>query len=164
MRHGRNVLIIWSLLLMQSSPYTSAINPKSHFGRLIVYRSRLSRNTYKSLLSMNKKTKIYFGPPLAILTENEKNTLEISGKLNRAAERYLEIMRRHGVELTEPERQCLLKVCESGYLASYEIMEMADDVREGKFDIEGLDTEALSLKLKAASFADLVTVVESLGY
>lgn len=164
MCHGRNVLVSRSLLLIRDSPYTSAINPKPHFGRSIVYSSSLSRNTYKSLVSMNKKTKIYFGPPLAILTENEKNTLEISGKLNRAAERYLEIMRRHGVELTEPERQCLLKVCESGYLASYEIMEMADDVREGKFDIEGLDTEALSAKLKAASYADLVTVVESLGY
>jgi len=113
---------------------------------------------------MNKKTKIYFGPPLAILTENEKNTMEISGKLNRAAERYLEIMRRHGVELTDPERQCLLKVCEAGYLASYEIIEMADDVRDGQFDIDGLDTVALIAKLKAASFADLVAVVEDLGY
>jgi uncharacterized membrane protein len=113
---------------------------------------------------MNKKTKIYFGPPLAILTENEKNTMEISGKLNRAAERYLEIMRRHGVELTDPERQCLLKVCEAGYLASYEIIEMADDVRDGQFDIDGLDTAALIAKLEAASFADLVAVVEDLGY
>ncbi len=113
---------------------------------------------------MNKKTPIYFGPPLAILTENEKNTMERSGRINRAAERYLEIMRRHGVDLTEPERQCLLKVCEAGYLASYEIVELADDVRDGKFDIEGLDTAALSAKLEAASFADLVAVVEELGY
>jgi len=113
---------------------------------------------------MNKKTRIYFGPPLAILTENEKNTMEISGKLNRAAERYLEIVRRHGVELSDPERQCLLKVCEAGYLAPYEIIELADDVRQGKFDIEGLDTAALAAKLKAASFADLVAVIEDLGY
>ena len=113
---------------------------------------------------MNKKTPIYFGPPLAILTENEKNTLERSGKLNRAAERYLEIIRRHGVELTDPERQCLLKVCEAGYLAPYEIIELADDVRDGQFDIDGLDTAALIAKLEAASFADLVSVVEGLGY
>jgi hypothetical protein len=64
---------------------------------------------------MNKKTPIYFGPPLAMLTENAKNTLERSGTLNRAAERYLEIMRRHIIELTDAERQCLLKVCEAGY-------------------------------------------------
>ena len=113
---------------------------------------------------MKKKTKIYFGPPLAILTENEKNTLEISGKINRTAERYLEIMRRHSVELTDPERQCLLKVCEAGYLASYEIVELADDVRDGKFAIDGLDTAALIAKLKAASFAGLVAIVEDLGY
>lgn len=113
---------------------------------------------------MNKKTKIYFGPPLALLTENEKNTMEVSGKLNRAAERYLEILRRHRMELTDPERQCLLKVCEAGYLAPYEIIEMADDVRNGKFDIDGLDTAALIAKLEAASFAELVAVVEELGY
>jgi len=113
---------------------------------------------------MNRKTPIYFGPPLVILTETGKNTMEISGKLNRAAERYLEIMRRHGVELSDPERQCLLKVCEAGYLAPYEIDEMADDVRDGEFDIEGLDTGVLVAKLEAASFADLVAVVEDLGY
>ncbi len=114
---------------------------------------------------MNKKTKIYFGPPLVLLTENEKNTMEISGKLNRAAERYLEIVRHHhGIELTEPERRCLHKVCEAGYLAPYEILELADDVRSGQFDIDGLDTAALIAKLEAASFADLVAVVEGLGF
>jgi len=113
---------------------------------------------------MNKKTRIYFGPPLALLTENEKNTMEISGKLNRSAERYLEIMRYHGVELTEPERQCLHKVCEAGYLAPYEILELADDVRSGRFDIDGLETGPLIAKLEAASFADLVAVVEELGF
>ena len=41
---------------------------------------------------MNKKTNLYFGPPLALLTESQKNTLEISGKVNRTAERYLEIL------------------------------------------------------------------------
>jgi len=34
---------------------------------------------------MNKKTRIYFGPPLSKLTEGEGNTMKISGKLNRAA-------------------------------------------------------------------------------
>ncbi|MDP6437643.1 MAG: hypothetical protein QF790_10150 [Gammaproteobacteria bacterium] len=113
---------------------------------------------------MNKKTPIYFGPPLVVLTEKEKNTMEVSGKLNRAAERYLEIMRQHGADLTAAERQCLLKVCEAGYLAPYEIIEMADDVRDGQFDIDGLDKEALITKLEAASFADLVAIVEDLGY
>jgi hypothetical protein len=51
------------------------------------------------------KTPVFFGPPLAILTDGQKNTMEISGKLNRTAERYMEMMGRHGMELTEPERR-----------------------------------------------------------
>ena len=113
---------------------------------------------------MNKKTRIYFGPPLAILTENESNTMEVSGKLNRTAERYLEILARHGVDVTEPERTCLKEVCAAGVLAPYEILELPMEVELGKFEIEGLDREALIGKLKAASFADLVALVESLGF
>ena len=60
---------------------------------------------------MNKKTRIYFGPPLALLTEKENNTMEVSGRLNRTAERYLEIIARHGVDLTGPERKCLQSIC-----------------------------------------------------
>ena len=39
------------------------------------------------------KTQVFFGPPLARLTEGGRNTLEISGRLNRTAERYLELLR-----------------------------------------------------------------------
>ncbi len=112
---------------------------------------------------MNKKTPIYFGPPLAILTESENNTMLISGKINRTAERYLEIIKRHGIELKDVERQCLQKVCEAGYLAPYEIDELADEVRSGHFEIDGLDSEALIEKLESASFADLVALIEDLG-
>ena len=113
---------------------------------------------------MNKKTKIYFGPPLVLLTENEKNTMEISGKINRTAERYLEILGTHGIDLTGPERECLAKICEAGFLAPYEMVELAYEVNDGQFDIVGLDKAALIEKLESASFADLVAVVESLGY
>ena len=113
---------------------------------------------------MNKKTRIYFGPPLAVLTENESNTMEVSGKLNRTAERYLEIIRRHGVEVTDAEHTCLETICASGVLAPYEILELPMEVELGKFDIAGLDRGKLIDKLKAASFADLVALVESLGY
>ena len=113
---------------------------------------------------MNRKTQLYFGPPLAILTESESNTLEISGKVNRTAERYLEILRYHGLELSEPERACLTRLCGIGYMAPEEIRELPDEVRFGAFQIDGLDKIALAEKLDAASFADLVTVVESLGF
>jgi len=114
---------------------------------------------------MNPKTKIYFGPPLIHLTENEKNTMEISGKINRTAERYMEILRHHGdLELTEPERDCLTKICDIGFMAPYEILEMADEVRAAEFEVEGLDREALIKKLEAASFVELVATVEKLGF
>ena len=113
---------------------------------------------------MNQKTRIYFGPPLSILTQNENNTLEISGRINRTAERYLEIMKGHGIELTEQERGCLTKICDFGFMAPSEIREMAIDVRLSTFEAEGLDKEVLALKLEAASFADLVAVVEDLGF
>ncbi len=113
---------------------------------------------------MNKKTRIYFGPPLALLTERESNTMEISGRINRTAERYLEIIAQHEMALSGPERECLERVCAAGVLAPHEIHELPMEVELNKDQIEGLDREALVQKLESASFADLVAVVESLGY
>lgn len=110
------------------------------------------------------KTSVFFGPPLAILAEGQKNTLEVSGKLNRTAERYLEILRFHGVEITEPERLCLIHICHIGFMSPLEIRELPDEVEFTAFECEGLDKVALASKLKSASFADLVAVVDSLGF
>ena len=110
------------------------------------------------------KTQVFFGPPLAILTEGQKNTLEISGKLNRTAERYLELMRHHGLELSEPERRCIAHLCGIGFMSPLEIRELPMEVELTRFECAGLDKPALAEKLKAASFADLVAVVESLGF
>ena len=110
------------------------------------------------------KTPVFFGPPLAILTEGRKNTMEISGRLNLAAERYLEIIRHHGLELDEPERECLRHICNFGFMSPLEIRELPLEVRLTSFTCDGLDKEALAQKLDAASFADLVVVVESLGF
>lgn len=110
------------------------------------------------------KTPIFFGPPLAILTAGQKNTMEISGKINRTAERYLEIQREHGVALTEPERQCIAHICQIGYMSPLEIRELPMEVELTRFECAGLDKAALAAKLHAARFADLVAVVESLGF
>jgi hypothetical protein len=110
------------------------------------------------------KTPIFFGPPLAILTSGQKNTMEISGKINRTAERYLELMRYHGLELSEPERQCIAHICHIGFMSPMEIRELPLEVSMTRFECECLDKLALEQKLKAASFADLVAVVESLGF
>ena len=110
------------------------------------------------------KTPVFFGPPLAILTDGQKNTMEISGRLNRTAERYLEILRHHGLELSEPERQCIAHICHIGFMSPLEIRELPMEVGMTTFECEGLDKAALEAKLAAASFADLVAVVESLGF
>lgn len=110
------------------------------------------------------KTNIFFGPPLAVLTADQKNTLEISGKLNRTAERYMEIMKFHGIDLTEPERACLAYICHIGFMAPIEIRELPDEVRMTAFECEGLDKDKLAAKLECSTFADLVAVVESLGF
>lgn len=110
------------------------------------------------------KTPVFFGPPLALLTCNEKNTMEISGRLNRTAERYLEILRSHGLELSDPERRCIAHICNIGFMSPQEIRELPLEVGLTSFEAPGLDKEALKKKLAAASFADLVAVVESLGF
>ncbi len=110
------------------------------------------------------KTNVFFGPPLAILADGQKNTLEISGKLNRTAERYLEILKRHGLELSEPERSCLAHICHIGFMSPLEIEELPFEVTMTKFECEGLDKSALATKLEALCFADLVAIVESLGF
>jgi hypothetical protein len=110
------------------------------------------------------KTPVFFGPPLALLTDGQKNTLEISGKLNRTAERYLELMRAHGLPLSQPERQCLAHICQIGFMSTLEIRELPMEVELTRFDCAGLDKTALAARLKAASFADLVAVVEALGF
>jgi hypothetical protein len=110
------------------------------------------------------KTSVFFGPPLAILAQGQKNTMEISGKLNRTAERYMEILKHHGLEITEPERLCLAHICHIGFMSPLEIRELPIEVEFTAFECDGLDKVALAAKLESASFADLVAVVESLGF
>lgn len=110
------------------------------------------------------KTPVFFGPPLAILTDGQKNTMEISGKLNRTAERYMEILRHHGLELSEPERRCIAHIGQIGFMSPQEIRELPMEVDLTRFECDGLDKAALAAKLRAASFADLVAAVESVGF
>jgi len=42
--------------------------------------------------------------------------------------------------------------------------ELPDEVRLTVFECEGLDKDALAVKLESASFADLVAVTEALGF
>ncbi|MFO1326590.1 MAG: hypothetical protein U1F56_04460 [Rubrivivax sp.] len=110
------------------------------------------------------KTPVFFGPPLAVLTRGHKNTMEISGRINRTAERYLELLKRHGLPLSEPERQCIAHIAQIGFMSPQEIAELPMEVELTRFECDGLDKPALAARLKAARFADLVAVVESLGF
>ena len=111
------------------------------------------------------KTQVFFGPPLAHLTEGQRNTMEISGKLNRTAERYLALMTHHDPLVLSPaERDCIAHVCGIGFMSPLEIRELPLEVRLTAFEAEGLDKAALAAKLEAASFVALVAVVESLGF
>jgi hypothetical protein len=110
------------------------------------------------------KTPVFFGPPLAKLTEGGRHTMEISGILNRTAERYLALMQHHGLDLSEPERRCIAHICGIGFMSPLEITELSLEVQLTRFECEGLDKPALAARLEAASFADLLAVVESLGF
>ena len=110
------------------------------------------------------KTPVFFGPPLAIHTDGLKNAMEISGRLNRTAERYLELLREHGLALSEPERACIVHLCDIGFMSPQEIRELPMEVELTRFECEGLDKRVLAGKLDQASFADLVALVESLGF
>jgi hypothetical protein len=113
---------------------------------------------------MNKKTPIYFGPPLERHTKDEANTLMKSGRINRTAERYMAILDHHGLSLTTAEASCLKQICHMGFMSPLEISELAMDVRMGVFDIPNLDSKSLATKLEQATFADLIATVESLGF
>ncbi len=113
---------------------------------------------------MIPNNRVFFGPPLAVLTAAQTGTLKISGKINRTAERYLEIMRHRGLDLSPSERACIVHVCDIGFMSPQEIRELPLEVRETEFESEGLNKQALAARLEAASFEDLVAVVEELGF
>jgi len=112
---------------------------------------------------MNEKTRIYFGPPLVQLTEKEGNTLEKSGRINITAERYLELVRQHGLDLSQAEKNCLKQICGAGFLTLMEIHELADDVRDSDYSHPEINLEDLAEKLEAASFADILATIEKLN-
>lgn len=112
---------------------------------------------------MAKKTTVYFGPPLEALTGDLKGSDSVSGRINRAAERYGEILKRHGVELTDEERH-ILGCCLMGSWADpIMIRHLADEVADSEFAGQPAG-RSLIAKLRSASFADLVAVVEGLGF
>ena len=110
------------------------------------------------------KTPVFFGPPLAILADGLKNTMEISGRLNRTAERYLEIMAaQQRITLTPAERDCIIAACGVGFMGTDEIRELPEDVAFSSFDAEGLDKRLLAERIRAMNFVERIALIEDLG-
>lgn len=84
-------------------------------------------------------------------------------RLPRAAERYAEIVKRHGIDLTDDERQ-VLGDCLSGTWADPLLLRhLADEVMDS--DHAGTPAAtSLAEKLRATSFADIVATVEKLEW
>lgn len=112
---------------------------------------------------MAKKSSVYFGPPLVALTSDLKESDSVSGKINRMAERYSAIIKRHTIELTDVEKE-ILGNCLCGTFADpLLIRHLADEVEDSDFtDMD--EAKTLISKLRDASFADLVATVESLQF
>ncbi len=114
---------------------------------------------------MAKKSSVYFGPPLAALTSDLKDSDTVSGKINRTAERYLEIIKRHKTELTDDEKQVLLNCLSGAFVDPLLIRHLADEVADSGEYLDGSEAaKSLHTKLESASFVELVVIVESLGF
>lgn len=113
---------------------------------------------------MSKKTSVYFGEPLERLTEDLKTGESVSGRINRCADRYLAIVQRSGLDLTEDEKHILGNCLSGSWADPLLIRHLADEVEDSEFYEESDVAKELVMKLLDASFADLVATVEKLGF
>lgn len=112
---------------------------------------------------MSKKSSVYFAEPLLALTGNLGEGDSCSGRINRTAERYLEIVKRHDLGLTDAERLILGNCLSGSWVDPIVIRHLADEVADSEF-ADTKEAKALIKKLQAANFADLVAEVERLGF
>ncbi|HWO99190.1 MAG TPA: hypothetical protein VNL74_00980 [Methylococcus sp.] len=90
----------------------------------------------------------------------DKLGVDIS-KLPAIAERYAEIVKRHGVVMTEREAFILVSCLMGSFVEPLLIRHLADEVEDSEFADEEAG-QTLIAKLRSASFADLVATVEKL--
>lgn len=112
---------------------------------------------------MSKKSSVYFGAPLEALISSLSEGASVSGRLNQAAERYLEILRRHGLGLSEEESQILSNCLSGSWIDPLLIRHLTDKVEDSEF-AGTKAAKTLIGKLRSASFADRVAIVERLGF
>lgn len=112
---------------------------------------------------MAKKSSIYFGQPLEALTANVGENDSVSGRINRMADRYAAILKRHSIDLTDAEREILGNCLCGSFVEPLLIRHLADEVEDSDW-ADMPEAKSLCAKLRDASFADLVSIVESLGF
>ena len=112
---------------------------------------------------MGKKSSIYFGPVLIEHTSGLETGDSVSGRINRTAERYVEVCKRHGIELSDDERIFLANILMGSFVDPLLIRHLPHEIRDS--DKSGdINLEALAEKIENANFADRVALVESLGF
>lgn len=112
---------------------------------------------------MSKRSSVYFGPPLEALTSSLTDADSISGRINRAAERYLEIVKRHDLKLTKDEKAILRNCLSGSWVDPLFIRHLDHEVADSEH-AGSKEGRALLKKLEAASYADLVAEIERLGF
>jgi len=114
---------------------------------------------------MAKKSSVYFGPPLMALTTGLRDGDSVSGKLNRTAERYLDIIKRQGLDLDETEAMIIRNCLMGSVVEPLLIRHLADEVEDSEFmNTHPQTCKPLVERLRQASFADLVATIERLGF
>jgi hypothetical protein len=124
----------------------------------------MAHSTEKKPMSNALKNKsIHFGIPLQELANSLKPGQSLSGRLNTMAERYADIVKQHGIELTEAETQVLGDCCSGTWMEPLLIRHLADEVRASDHAWTEA-AESLAKKLDAASFADVIATIEKNGF
>ncbi len=109
---------------------------------------------------MAKRSSVYFSKTLVQHTSDLPDNDSVSGRINRSVERYVAIVQEHGVELTDAEIDHINGHCDD-FANILQIKYLAEEIRKTKSDV--IDTGQLADKLATVTFADLVTLMESLG-
>lgn len=109
---------------------------------------------------MSKKSSVYFGGTMQEHTSQLEPWDSISGRVNRTVDRYVAICKRHGIDLTEAERDHISRLSRAHFFGLELIEDLEGRVRRSQSEV--INVDHLADKLRRASLADLVSLIESL--
>ena len=112
---------------------------------------------------MAKKSSVYFGKPLIELINDRKKGSSVSGKINKTADRYMLICKNHGVKLTANECAVLCNFLEGKTINAMLIKHLFSELEQHE-TTKIVAKKTLINKLAQHSIADIVAMIESLGF